>query len=72
MKEIEESLHLNGLQLDQGGLLYATIRDPSEYTVQQIWEFESLDIISLVEATPHNHFNPPVIGGDSPAYVVFT
>ncbi|KAJ2989254.1 hypothetical protein HDV02_005084 [Globomyces sp. JEL0801] len=61
MKEIEESLHLNGLQLDQvediypttalqGGLLYATIRDPSEYTVQQIWEFESLDMERFKQA----------------------
>ncbi|KAJ2989102.1 hypothetical protein HDV02_005177, partial [Globomyces sp. JEL0801] len=61
MKEIEESLHLNGLQLNQvediypttalqGGLLYATIRDPSEYTVQQIWEFESLDMARFKQA----------------------
>ncbi|KAI8900342.1 hypothetical protein BC833DRAFT_647151 [Globomyces pollinis-pini] len=37
--------------------------------------FDGLDLsnsVSLVETTPNNHFIAPVIGGDSPAYVVFT
>ncbi|KAI8891656.1 hypothetical protein BC833DRAFT_533792, partial [Globomyces pollinis-pini] len=33
---------------------------------------DSSKTVSLVEATSHNHFTPPVIRGDSPAYVVFT